>query len=120
MRVTLQIQLFDLHSLAFKSSLRGHGQHVSCIDIASAPVNMLVSGSADKRVRVFDCRHSQPSLILSGHSSLVRSVQMDHWKVVSGRYDCVSTSSLCCMAYVTGSVLRDGAMLISLLLSIPQ
>ena len=81
----LQIQLFDLHSLGFKNSLRGHGQQVTCLNIASSPPNMVVSGSADKRVRVFDSRLSQPTLVLSGHSSVICGVQMDEWKVVSGR-----------------------------------
>lgn len=49
---------------------------------------MLVSGSADKRIRVFDCRsHTQfPTMTLRGHAASVGCVQMDQWKVVSGRY----------------------------------
>ena len=81
----LQIQLFDIHSLGFKNSLRGHGQQVTCLNIGSSPPNMVVSGSADKRVRVFDSRLPQPTLILTGHGSMICGVQMDDWKVVSGR-----------------------------------
>lgn len=47
---------------------------------------MVVSGSADKRVRLFDARLSQPALVLTGHGSVICGVQMDEWKVVSGRY----------------------------------
>ena len=50
---------------------------------------MVVSGSADKRVRVFDSRLSQPTLVLSGHGSVICGVQMDEWKVVSGRYNVI-------------------------------
>lgn len=47
---------------------------------------MVVSGSADRRVRLFDARLSQPALVLTGHGSVIYGVQMDEWKVVSGRY----------------------------------
>ena len=89
----LQVQLFDLSTAAFKCSLRGHGQQVSCLNFSHSPSHScLVTGSADKRVRVFDyrcpspSRGGQPALILTGHGSGVKSVQMDSWKVVSGRW----------------------------------
>ena len=47
----------------------------------------LVTGSKDKRVRVYDLRAEEPQLSLRGHSSPVTTVQMDSWKVVSGAQD---------------------------------
>lgn len=37
------------------------------------------------RVRVFDCSSPRPVQVLAGHRGQVCSVQMDGWKVVSGR-----------------------------------
>lgn len=83
-----QVQLFDLSLGTPKASLKGHGQPVTSLSFNPFASHMLVSGSADKRVRVFDsrCHTSLPSLVLRGHTAGVRSVQMDNWKVVSGRY----------------------------------
>ena len=82
----VQVQLFDLPSGASRSSLKGHGQPVTCISLFSP--HMVASGSADKRVRVYDCRCPTPfpMLTLKGHGGCVKCVQMDQWKVVSGRY----------------------------------
>lgn len=94
MCVSLQVQLFDLPSGLCRRALKGHGQQVSSLSLSpltggrGGPPHMLVSGSADRRVRIFDLRsHSPfPVLTLRGHGGVVNSVQMDQWKVVSGRY----------------------------------
>ena len=44
-----QVQLFDLPSCSFRSTLRGHGLEVTCVNVASSPPSMVVTGSADKR-----------------------------------------------------------------------
>ncbi|XP_062515555.1 F-box/WD repeat-containing protein 8-like isoform X2 [Corticium candelabrum] len=79
-----------VHSLCtgqFLCSLSGHWSDVLCVDIANAPKNMIVSGSADKSVRVFDMRIGSSAFVLKGHTSYVSHVQMDDWKVVSGTND---------------------------------
>jgi F-box/WD-40 domain protein 8 len=79
-----KVRLHSLQTGQFLYSLSGHGNDVLCVDIDRAPENMLVSGSADKSVRVFDLRMSSSAFVLRGHISYVSHVQMDDWKVVSG------------------------------------
>jgi WD40 repeat protein len=82
-----KVRLHSLQTGQFLYSLSGHGNDVLCVDIDRAPENMLVSGSADKSVRVFDLRMSSSAFVLRGHISYVSHVQMDDWKVVSGTND---------------------------------
>ena len=87
MNILYQVQVYEMLSGSMKSSLRGHSQHVTCVNISQSSPELLVSGSADKHVRVFDCRSgSLPVMTLHGHSSTVRCLKMDDWRVVSGRY----------------------------------
>ena len=118
------VQLFDLHTAAHLSTLKGHFQPVTAINIRQSPPNCIVTGSVDKRcgvcvwvyvcvsacvyASVYECggeffddiivllfgprvcvydyvRCPQPVMKLSGHSDVIRSVQMNEWKVVSGR-----------------------------------
>ncbi|CAI7994240.1 F-box/WD repeat-containing protein 8 [Geodia barretti] len=68
--------------------MRGHAQPVTSLNIHSSPPNTLVTGAADRRVRVFDTRRgSQPAMTLSGHQGAVVSTQCDDWKVASGGKD---------------------------------
>ena len=39
------------------------------------------------RVRVYDTRLVDPVIVLRGHAGVVKCVQMDDWKVVSGGKD---------------------------------
>lgn len=81
-----QVQVYEMPSGSIKSSLRGHTQHITCMRFSQLSSDSLVSGSADKQVRVFDCRSgSSPVLSLRGHGSAVRCLKIDDWKVVSGR-----------------------------------
>ena len=78
--------MYDLQSASLISSFRGHNQHVSSVSIFKDNPRLLASGSADKCVRAFDGRTgSLPVVQLYGHGASVSCVQMDDWKVVSGR-----------------------------------
>ena len=44
-----QIQLYDLCTSGHLTTLRGHAQPVTSLDLHSCPANTLVSGSADRR-----------------------------------------------------------------------
>ncbi|KAL5478172.1 hypothetical protein EMCRGX_G025064 [Ephydatia muelleri] len=82
------VQLFDLRTAAHLTTLKGHLQPVTAINIRQSPPNCIVTGSVDKRVCVYDyARSSQPIMKLHGHTDVVRSVQMNDWKVVSGSAD---------------------------------
>ncbi len=68
-----------------------HSQQVSCVSIFKDEPELLASGSADRCVRVYDARSgSQPVVKLYGHGSVVSCLQMDEWKIASGRYVCNS------------------------------
>lgn len=111
--LTLQVQLYDLTTGGHMTTLRGHAQPVTALNIHSSPANTVVTGAADRRsvwtilkstalhtqhsilqcvflwpgmcrVRVFDSRSGQPSATLSGHQGAVISTQCDDWKVTSG------------------------------------
>lgn len=64
---------------------RGHYADITCLNLDFA--GSLVSGSKDKRVRVYDLRSEEPRFTLRGHGSCVTTVQMDSWKLVSGALD---------------------------------
>ena len=79
--------MYDLLSASMIFTCNSHSQHVSCVTIFQALPELIASGSADKCVRVYDSRASTlPIVKLCGHGSPVSCVQIDEWKVVSGRY----------------------------------
>lgn len=72
------------------TTCNNHGQQVTCVSIFKDEPDLLVSGSADKCIRVYDVRSGTlPVVKLYGHGSGVSCLQMDEWKIASGRYiDC--------------------------------
>ncbi|KAK7494023.1 hypothetical protein BaRGS_00014681 [Batillaria attramentaria] len=77
--------VYDVATRRMTSTLTGHTSTVSCVNMADSPPHQLVTGSRDRKVRVYDTRIAQTSMMtLIGHSATVSSVQMDTWKVVSG------------------------------------
>ncbi len=90
-----QVQVYDLISTSMMFTCSSHSQRVSCVTIFQGSPELIASGSADKCVRVYDSRASTlPIVKLCGHGSPVSCVQMDEWKVVSGRYVLTSINSL--------------------------
>ncbi|KAL3857333.1 hypothetical protein ACJMK2_012011 [Sinanodonta woodiana] len=83
----LGVKLYDLISDKLVTSLYGHTWKLTCINLEHSPPNMLVTGSTDRKIRIYDMRQEHPVITLSGHSYIVSSVQMDEWKVVSGGED---------------------------------
>ncbi|CAH1233831.1 FBXW8 [Branchiostoma lanceolatum] len=79
-----KVQCYCLDTGKQLTSLRGHRGQVTCMNLRNSPPNMLVTGAADKRVRVFDLRTPRPVLNQYAHPLGVSCVQMDDWKVVSG------------------------------------
>ena len=94
--IFLQVKIFDLSTASSDTLLKGHSQPITSLSFDHHASHTLVSGSEDRRVHVYDCRShtSHPSTFLRGHSAAIRSVQMDGWKVVSGRY-----ASLCILPW---------------------
>ncbi|XP_028400465.1 F-box/WD repeat-containing protein 8-like [Dendronephthya gigantea] len=82
---TAKVRLYDIATLRSLCSFIGHHADITCLNL-SFPGG-LVTGSKDNRVRVYDLRTEHPQMSLRGHLSLVTTVQMDSWKVVSGAYN---------------------------------
>ncbi|XP_076472891.1 F-box/WD repeat-containing protein 8-like isoform X2 [Babylonia areolata] len=80
-----RVDVYDIMTRGVTASLAGHTACVLCVNMAESPPHQLVTGSRDRKVRVFDTRAAQSALMtLMGHSAPVTTVQMDEWKVVSG------------------------------------
>ncbi|KAL5016121.1 hypothetical protein ScPMuIL_005710 [Solemya velum] len=82
-----KVNIYDLNTAKHLMVLHGHTWIVSCMNLAESPPNYLVTGSGDRKVRLFDLRVDVPVQTFSGHSHKVSTVQMDEWKVVSGGED---------------------------------
>jgi len=67
-------------------TLFGHLDTVECLDFET-PYGYLVSGSADKTLRVWDISSHKCVGILDGHAGWIRAVQMSGYTVASGSGD---------------------------------
>eukprot|EP00842_Homolaphlyctis_polyrhiza_P001783 jgi/Hompol1/2605/HPOL_002978-RA len=67
-------------------TLFGHTDSVDCLDFES-PYGLMVSGSADKTLRVWDLSTHRCKGVLSGHTGWIRSLQMRGFTVMSGSGD---------------------------------
>jgi division protein 1 len=72
--------------LFINQTLRGHTDAVECLDF-EFPHGRLVTGSADKTLRVWDLRTNTCSAVLEGHLGWVRACQMSNYTVISGSGD---------------------------------
>lgn len=80
------IKIYDVSSNKLKSTLLGSTWIVTCMNTHDSPTNMVVTGSGDRKIRVYDIRTNNPVVTYAGLHSLT-SVQMDEWKVVSSGDD---------------------------------
>ncbi|XP_050410273.2 F-box/WD repeat-containing protein 8 [Patella vulgata] len=79
-----KVKLYDLSTKQIISTLHGHTWIIQCLHLPEEQTHTLVSGSCDRKVRLYDLRHGgQPSITLIGHVGAVSSVQADDWKIVS-------------------------------------
>ncbi|XP_052214862.1 F-box/WD repeat-containing protein 8-like isoform X3 [Dreissena polymorpha] len=83
----LQVKLYDLSSGKLLHSLGGHSWLITCMNMFESPHHELVTGSADRNVRVCDVRAPDPVVMSYFVRAVVSCVQMDQWKVVSGSED---------------------------------
>ncbi|KAK7087459.1 F-box/WD repeat-containing protein 8-like [Littorina saxatilis] len=80
-----RVNVYDIMTKSISSTLMGHTACVLCVNVAESPPCQVVTGSRDRKVRVYDTRAAQYAMMtLIGHSAAVTTVQMDEWKVVSG------------------------------------
>ncbi|EDO39658.1 predicted protein [Nematostella vectensis] len=99
-----KVRLYQVSSCRLLALLSGHHYEITCINVRDSPPNRLITGSYDRRVRIFDTRCESPTQTLCGHSDYVTTVQMDEWKVVSGSRDgitCVWDQRMASMLWST-------------------
>ncbi|OWF41589.1 F-box/WD repeat-containing protein 8-like [Mizuhopecten yessoensis] len=76
--------VYDIETAKALRLLTGHMHIITCLNLVDSPPYQLVTGSMDRRLRIFDLRTDQAATVLSGHTSFITTAQMDDWKVVSG------------------------------------
>ncbi len=57
------------------ATLRGHDKEISDIDI-NFENTLLVSGSCDKTIRIWNLKTTETTTVLQGHSAMVTSVEV--------------------------------------------
>ncbi|KAI8088765.1 WD40-repeat-containing domain protein [Halteromyces radiatus] len=67
-------------------SLRGHDGGILCVDF-NRPKGLLVSSSLDDTIRVWDLRNGRSCGRLEGHTNLVRCLQLDDMRLLTGSDD---------------------------------
>ncbi|XP_069136155.1 F-box/WD repeat-containing protein 8-like [Argopecten irradians] len=76
--------VYDIETAKMVRLLTGHMHIITCLNLVDSPPYQVVTGSMDRRIRIFDLRTDQTAAVLSGHTNYITTVQMDDWKVVSG------------------------------------
>ncbi|XP_059144709.1 F-box/WD repeat-containing protein 8-like [Physella acuta] len=80
----VKVNIYDTNTSHLKSTLTGHTWFISCIHMPDCLPHELVTGSGDRKIRLYDTRvGSYAAQTLVGHIARVKTVQMDDWKVVS-------------------------------------
>ncbi|VDN42065.1 unnamed protein product [Dibothriocephalus latus] len=65
-------------------TLTGHRRGIACLQYR-AP--LIVSGSSDNTIRIWDIETGVCFRVLEGHDELVRCIRFDSKRIVSGAYD---------------------------------
>ncbi|EGF80761.1 hypothetical protein BATDEDRAFT_10949 [Batrachochytrium dendrobatidis JAM81] len=76
----------DIPTNSCMKTLVGHTDSVECVHFES-PRALMVSGSADKTVRVWDLTTYGCAAVLTGHTGWIRAVQVRGTTVISGSSD---------------------------------
>ena len=65
-------------------TLIGHTKGIACLHYHDI---LVVSGSSDKPIRLWNIESGECLRVLEGHEELVRCVRFDNLRIVSGSYD---------------------------------
>lgn len=79
-----KIHVYSLETGKAEMCLGNSPGDFTCINLRDSPAHLVVCGSKDRRVRVFDLRSGISVVSLYAHHLGVTSVQTDEWKIVSG------------------------------------
>ena len=101
------IKIWDMATGVIKKNLMGHTRGIACIQFdgntivsgssgeddpcftfcTQEPILIVLSQLADKTIKVWDVHTGQNTLTITGHGDLVRTLQFDDVRIVSGSYD---------------------------------
>lgn len=65
-------------------TLTGHRRGIACLQYRD---RLVVSGSSDNTIRIWDIETGVCFRVLEGHEELVRCIRFDSKRIVSGAYD---------------------------------
>jgi len=68
----------------FVRTLNGHKRGIACLQYRD---RLVVSGSSDNTIRLWDIECGTCLRVLEGHEELVRCIRFDNKRIVSGAYD---------------------------------
>lgn len=73
-----------MDTLEFVRTLAGHRRGIACLQYRG---RLVVSGSSDNTIRLWDIFSGVCLRVLEGHEELVRCIRFDDKRIVSGAYD---------------------------------
>lgn len=82
-----QVPLYEAGNGRLLGTLTSHPSSVLCVNISQCPDHLVLTGSCDKNVRIFDLRTLQCEVRISAHGLGVSQVQMDEYSLVTGGQD---------------------------------
>ncbi|WKY17105.1 hypothetical protein Q1695_001600 [Nippostrongylus brasiliensis] len=76
--------VWSADNLEFVRTLSGHKRGIACLQYRG---RLVVSGSSDNSIRLWDIHSGVCLRVLEGHEELVRCIRFDDKRIVSGAYD---------------------------------
>mgnify|MGYP001792902745 CR=1 FL=1 len=101
--LSLWLQVWSTSTCEFVRTLNGHRRGIACLQYHG---NLVVSGSSDNTIRLWDIEFGSCLRVLDGHEELVRCIRFDNKRIVSGAYDGYVLSKL---NYVIDDLPQAGA-----------
>jgi WD40 repeat protein len=77
-------QVWSASTCEFVRTLNGHKRGIACLQYRD---RLIVSGSSDFTIRLWDIECGNCLRVLEGHEELVRCIRFDSKRIVSGAYD---------------------------------
>jgi WD40 repeat protein len=79
------IKSFDLNTGQLTTEFSGHAHRVSCLQMHQTNENIVISGSNDRKARIWDARVGTTAIALvAEHNDAIRRLQFDNIKLITG------------------------------------